>query len=743
MAVTEQSPISIFTANGVTTVFAFSFLILQAGDMVVQVVDTNGSTTTKVLGVDYTVSGIGSATGGAVTFLAAPSNLSKVVLFRSTQLARTTDYQDNGDLLAETVNADFDRLWMALQEGYSVIGQRAVRAPTGETLAEIPVASARAGYLLGFNSSGDPVAVAAVSGTAASLALDLANGASPSKGGGQVAYNYAVNYAVGTLGWVATHGVGIDITQPPYNADSTGAADVSGAIAACWAAFPGVPMRAPRGTYKITASVALSVAAFSGAFGPGPKIYGDGIGVTIFDNQVVNGAMFDIDSNTGDNHVTFKGVMGVELKGFTIKTSTSPANSTAIKLRTSYMVRMEQVRIIGMTADGLRIPTTVGDNDGSNMVSLKHVWIENCAGWGMNVGDPGHNETSWINLENVFFQSCGTAQATVNLANPPLSGGMKWAGQMLIMESCAFANGVQNVGLYVPGQSGLAQTVDLRNVAFENCYKRSVYCTGISNFKARNCQFYSNDTFVAQNAVEFDGTNNTVRQVDIDGSVVRATAGNNAYTAFKIAGANADFKTCRVKNTVWDNFDYAGQTRFNGWQFEKVSQDCDLVTLSTTSVLFRPNQTLGRGNKSPLRLRGGGGGTPSTTGEWVAAEIPNVGVAITNAGLAASTRYYCYLYDNNGVLALELSTTGQTIDTATGYPVKSGDTTRLYVGSVLTDAGILFVTAGGGWLNPMLIPGSQPGVYTRMWTDSTNRLRVRYAIDPTSDTDGTIVGTQV
>jgi hypothetical protein len=140
-------------------------------------------------------------------------------------------------------------------------------------------------------------------------------------------------------------------------------------------------------------------------------------------------------------------------------------------------------------------------------------------------------------------------------------------------------------------------------------------------------------------------------------------------------------------------------------------------------------------------MRGGGGGVPSTTGEWVAYQVPGE-IGISNSGLAASTRYYMYLYDNSGIPALELSTTAFTYDTETVYPVKTGDATRTYCGSVITDASSLFVTSGAGWLNPSLVPGSQTGVYTFMWTDSSNRLRVRYATAPTSDTDGTIVGTQ-
>jgi hypothetical protein len=197
-----------------------------------------------------------------------------------------------------------------------------------------------------------------------------------------------------------------------------------------------------------------------------------------------------------------------------------------------------------------------------------------------------------------------------------------------------------------------------------------------------------------------------------------------------------------VRGVNWENFDYTGQTRFDGWQFDQIPISCDVVASSATSLLVRPIRAKSTGNTMPIRLRGGVGGVPSTTGEWVAYQVPYAGIGVTNSGLAASTRYYVYLYDNNGAVTIELSTTAFAVDTATNYLVKTGDTTRTYCGSTITDGSSQFVTSGGGWLNPALVPGSQTGVYTFMWTDSSGRLRVRYATAPTSDTDGTVVGTQ-
>lgn len=112
MAVTEQTPYITHNANGVTTVFAFPFLVLDAADLDVEVLDA----ALAPVVISYTVSGVDNPLGGSVTFSSAPPNLGTVSLRRVSQLARATNYATLGDLKAETVNKDFDRLWLALQE---------------------------------------------------------------------------------------------------------------------------------------------------------------------------------------------------------------------------------------------------------------------------------------------------------------------------------------------------------------------------------------------------------------------------------------------------------------------------------------------------------------------------------------------------------------------------------------------------------------------------------------------------
>lgn len=182
MAVTEETPIASSVANGVTTVFPHTFTLLDEADLVVTGT-TGGVTSTYVLGVDYTVSGVGTSSG-SVTFGVAPASGVIVTRYRDIGLERTTDYQDNGDLLADAVNLDFDRLWFALQDIFNggKVVPTCVRAPNGETLIALPAAASRAGYFLGFDGSGQPTLLAATAGTAAALSSDLATASDALKG---------------------------------------------------------------------------------------------------------------------------------------------------------------------------------------------------------------------------------------------------------------------------------------------------------------------------------------------------------------------------------------------------------------------------------------------------------------------------------------------------------------------------------------------------------------------------------
>lgn len=253
MTVSVQTPVSTYVANGATTVFPFNFQVLQASDLIVKVAGVQ-----KALGVDYTLAGIGAQAGGTVTFLVAPLTTLIVSIYRQTTLSRSTDYQNNGDFLSPTINADFDRLWMAVQENANTTNARAVRVPAGEVVADLPPAASRAGFILGFDGAGALALVASVAGSATALALSLLGSAGSSlvnflqAGGGAVLRSIQAKLR--------------DVVSArDFGATGDGVTDDTTSLQSWLNAGGGF---LPAGTYKISAALAISVS--------GTRILGDG-----------------------------------------------------------------------------------------------------------------------------------------------------------------------------------------------------------------------------------------------------------------------------------------------------------------------------------------------------------------------------------------------------------------------------------------------------------------------------------
>ena len=724
MTISTTTTRTTYNGNGVTTVFTIPFRFLVNGDIVVVSVGAAGVETTKTLTTDYTLTGAGDDAGGTVTMLVAPTNGTRLIIYRDTVIVQETDYISGDPFPAETHERALDRLTMIAQEISPNI-DRAIRVPVGDSSSlntTLPAAVDRLDKFIVFDATTGATELSTVTQT-------------------QVASAVAAAYSAGSTADAVTflpEGTGAvsrsvqaklrdTVSVLDFGADNTGATDSSAAFQAAYET--GKAVWIPAGTYLLDATVDCTTTS-SDVFTPGPRFIGEGLGLVTI-NTSVDGPAFLVTTDT-----TLKFQLGGQFSGFKLQKTGTPAASIGIYLRRAYNFLIEDVWIYGMSSDGIQVYMTEGDADGSNMLTLRHVRLDTCAGWGFNVNESGgYNEFSFLRMEHVFFQACGTTSAS----SPPPSGGMKWKGQIAFLTGCGFTIN-ENCAIYLPGGAGLSNTFHIADTAVENNKKRGIYCTGISLFRARNLQIYNNDSYVSTNGVEFDASAYTVRNVEMDGVLVRATSGNNAYTAFKLGGANVIQDSCRVRRVTWDNFDYAGQTRFNGWSFDQVEQDCTLKVADATTLTFRPKQARGSGNKTPLRLRGGAGGTPSTSGEWIDYEVPTV-ISISNASLANSTTYYAYLYDNNGLTSLELSTTAPAFDTASGYRVKTGDATRLYVGTVRTDGSAQFLTSATGWLNPTTITGTQLGTDYYLWPDSTGDLRISTTA-PTSDTDGTIVGTQ-
>lgn len=189
MTVTTAVNYKEYQANGIATVFAIPFLLLDRKDLKIYIDRTPVT-------AGYTVRGIGNPIS-EIIFEQAPTG--RLLLQRSIALLRETDYQDNGDLLAKTVNQDFDRIYLAMQ-GLSQDFSKAIRVSDAEGIPELPMADERAEKLLSFDEKGQPLLVKVDSGSAVDLAKNIADTTSPSKGAGMVGYNQSLTYPNKTIG---------------------------------------------------------------------------------------------------------------------------------------------------------------------------------------------------------------------------------------------------------------------------------------------------------------------------------------------------------------------------------------------------------------------------------------------------------------------------------------------------------------------------------------------------------------
>lgn len=107
---TPYSP-DVSVGNGATNTFPYSFRVLAAQHVVVEVDGVALS-----YPADYYVTGVGDESGGSVVTTVPPAYQAEVVRRRVTTIERTTEYQNMGDLLSTTHNADHDAPVLMLQE---------------------------------------------------------------------------------------------------------------------------------------------------------------------------------------------------------------------------------------------------------------------------------------------------------------------------------------------------------------------------------------------------------------------------------------------------------------------------------------------------------------------------------------------------------------------------------------------------------------------------------------------------
>ena len=148
-----------YNGNGSTSAFNYTFKISAESEMQVIIRSASGTETVKSLTTHYTISGVGNAGGGAVTFQSAhiPVSGETVILRRVTAQTQAMDLIDNDPMSADTIENAHDKSIAIAQELQEQI-DRSIKLSRTNTMTstEFTVdAASRANKILAFDSAGE------------------------------------------------------------------------------------------------------------------------------------------------------------------------------------------------------------------------------------------------------------------------------------------------------------------------------------------------------------------------------------------------------------------------------------------------------------------------------------------------------------------------------------------------------------------------------------------------------------
>ena len=159
MTISSTTVKNSYSGNGSTTAFAYTFKIFANTDLQVIIRSSTGTETVKTLTTHYTVSGVGDASGGNVTFTSGniPASGETVVIRRAVPQTQAIDYIANDPFPAESHEEGLDRATMTTQQVQEEL-DRAIKLSRTNTMTstEFTVgATDRANKILAFDSSGE------------------------------------------------------------------------------------------------------------------------------------------------------------------------------------------------------------------------------------------------------------------------------------------------------------------------------------------------------------------------------------------------------------------------------------------------------------------------------------------------------------------------------------------------------------------------------------------------------------
>lgn len=145
-----------YTATAGQTLFNYTFKVYASSDLQVFVTPSGqdaNDTNDEVTG--FSVTGVEDEDGGTVTLASAASAGDLVTIVSNIPTSRTTDYQDNGDFVPDTVNSDIDRVVSLVKQATDQLVRTVLLQKSYQNAGALTLPIPEAGKIIRWNSIPD------------------------------------------------------------------------------------------------------------------------------------------------------------------------------------------------------------------------------------------------------------------------------------------------------------------------------------------------------------------------------------------------------------------------------------------------------------------------------------------------------------------------------------------------------------------------------------------------------------
>ncbi len=197
-----------YSGNGSTTVFAYDFRILDQTHIVVTLKNAANVETVQTLTTNYTVSGVGTSTGGNITMVVAPASGEQLTFSRAVPQTQEVDLANRGGVQPEILEAAYDKLTQLSQDKVELLN-RMPRFPVSSALTDIELPlTLTANTALIVNAAGTGYTTGPTSSQISSAESDAAAAAASAVTAADEASATMPKYTFSTTTTVADPGVG-------------------------------------------------------------------------------------------------------------------------------------------------------------------------------------------------------------------------------------------------------------------------------------------------------------------------------------------------------------------------------------------------------------------------------------------------------------------------------------------------------------------------------------------------------